>query len=291
MTNRSNQLAMRADLAAGQGGALTLALKPILPVSRIEPRSDGVTYDRGHCVYQLLRTHGLRVQANQGPIHHYPLALTLKGRFGEYFQCLKLNGGDVRLDFYRVVFGEFWRRTYDKTFQHWKMDRNLDKPVKEFVRLEAETWIAVVECLKALNEKGAWQFDWPCIDFGAALGKLIDEAFLLSWCMDFTDHTNAQEIRNQQQSVNASLKRRENSFDQGTFSYEFIATCLPLLDSYTNLETAWERLLAAKSKQLENWRKHQPTAYDSHTRQIADPKIKAVAKKERQLKYTRRKSV
>jgi hypothetical protein len=264
-----------------------LALKPILPVSRIDLR-DGVTYDRGHCIYQLLPTHGLRVQTNQGPIHHYSLELVLKGRFGGCFRAIKSDGGDMGLDFYRVVFGEFWRGTYDKTFQHWQMGRNLNKPVKEFVRLEAETWIAVVECLKAINEKGAWKFDWPCIDLGVALGKLIEEALLLSWCMDFTNQTNAQDIRGQQQSINASLKRRENCFAQGAFSYEFIATCLPLLDSYPNLETAWERLLAARSKQLENWRKHHPTAYDGHTRQIADPKVRRAAKKERQRKYTRR---
>lgn len=266
-----------------------LQIKPITSICTDYPDASA-TYHRGATVVQLLLSHDLRRQDCGRPVHRYSFEQVLAKAFRYFLQGVTEQGEATRLAYYQAVFGDFWRNTYDRRFPGWILPRQAQKNLKATIRAEAETWIAALDCLLALNQKGVWVFEWPHCHPGKTLVSLIAEAHLLAWCVDYENQRSANALRIHQQSINAALQRRENPFEAGTVAHQFVDLCLPHLEYYPRLEQAWDRLITSRSKLLQHWRGEQPTPYHIDRWDIADPKLAIAAKKERSRKYSRKNS-
>jgi hypothetical protein len=261
-------------------------------VSRINP-ADGVTYDRGGRIEQLLPSHDFRWQNFPAPIHGQSLQENLVHCFGALIQVYRAEGLEAVAAQCEHILGDFWRRTYYKQFPYFALPRQAPKAAKELVRLESDTWIAALDCLKAINERrGGWQFDAPYTNIGFALSMLIFEGALLTWRVDrFSDPLglgqSAEAMRSYQQSVNRALQNGQSPFPTDIFTHSFVLACLAGED-YPNLWNAWQRLLKARSALVQHWRKHHPVAMAPDSGKIIDRKAAITQKKAITAKKTRR---
>jgi hypothetical protein len=268
-------------------------MSSIKGVTQID-RSAGVIYDRGNGrVEQLLPSHDFRWQRLPSPVHRQSLEANLVCCFISLIKTYRVDGFELAAAQCEFIFGDFWRRTYFSKFEHFKLDRRDSKVAKRVVELESDTWIAALNCLKAINERrGGWQFDAPYTNIGFALTMLIFEGGILNWTVDrFGENLKlgqcAEKMRSHQQSVNKALKEGESPFPEDSFTHSFVLACLAGED-YPNLNKAWRDLLSARSKLLEHWRKISPVGMSPATGDILDTKAAIAQKKKQRVKNTRR---
>jgi hypothetical protein len=249
-------------------------------------RTKGATYDRGNGrVEQLLPSHVFQWQNRLQPIASHSLEENLVRCFDSLIRAYRSDGLELATIYCEMFFGEFWRQTYYRDFPHFKLARNAPKAQKELVRLEANTWIAALDCLKAINERRhGWQFNAPYTNIGFALTMLIFEGGILNWSVDRFQNKlslgqSAESMRSHQQSISKALSEGRSPFSEEFFTHSFVLACLAGED-YPNLYRAWQRLLKARSVLLQYWRTITPVSMSPETGEILDPKMAAKRKKQ-----------
>jgi hypothetical protein len=255
------------------------------PVSRID-RTAGVTYDRANGrVEQLLPSHDFRWQGRLTPIHGQSLEENLGLCFDDLFRVYRSDGLEAAACYTEAICGVFWRQRYRRDFPFFELARNTPKKTKDLFNLEAATWFAALECLKALNERrGGWQFDAPYTNIGIALGMLIFEGGILNWSIDrFQENldlgSSVKGFRDRQQSISKKLSEGRSPFPEDIFTHSFVLACTGQED-YPLLEDSWEKLLKARSRLFQHWQKIAPTTMSPASGKALNPRAATARKKQ-----------
>jgi hypothetical protein len=163
----------------------------------------------------------IRLRANDGAVFVDPIGGQPVWQTMENNVCTMLSNlgehaypGDAESQVYhrmclRHVICEFWRYKFDRDMPQLLLTKRAPKQTKTLVRAEARLWEATFDCLEQINLHGAWDFDYPVTDLGAALLRLILEKMLIAITHKTLpkDTANAKEdLVQPEQAINKALR-------------------------------------------------------------------------------------
>jgi hypothetical protein len=136
------------------------------------------------------------------------------------------------------------------------------KQKSSFFVSEMKLWVSVFECLKEINSRGCWRYNFPHVHPGAALAQLITEGLLIAFVVRGDDSISSADVAvRDEMSITQKLRTDKNPFPKETFTHTFVESCLKIAGPGEGThfhDEKWQPILKARSTCTAEWRKSKP---------------------------------